>query len=215
MQGSARNLLREFEEGRLVPALAAHVGIRYRPDEEHGEIGSWRRSVPVLLGLLCDCGLGDLQVILEYQLPYSPKRVDALLCGVHPETGLPSYVLVELKQWSNAEVVRHGLVRYNGRKGQPVLHPAEQVRRYCMHLLGFVPSLARTPSCVKGLAYLHNAHRGDDWQLDDFDRDDYSGLYTADQLGDLATDLAASLQVADDAADRLVRARRAPQLGRC
>ncbi|MFJ1760327.1 DNA/RNA helicase domain-containing protein [Amycolatopsis sp. NPDC088138] len=210
MQGSARNLLREFEEGKLVPALAAHVGVRYRPDEEHGEIGAWRRSVPALLGLLCDCGLGDLQVILEYQLPYSPKRVDALLCGVHPETGLPAYVLVELKQWENAKVVGRGLVRYNKRKGQPVLHPAEQVRRYCLHLLGFVPALARTPSCVKGLAYLHNAHRGDDWQLDDFECDDYSRLYTADQLGDLATDLVTSLRAADDAADRLTRARRAP-----
>ncbi|NBH08293.1 DUF2075 domain-containing protein [Amycolatopsis sp. SID8362] len=210
VRGSARSLLREFENGKLVPALAAHVGIRYRADEQCGEIGAWRRSVPALLELLCDCALGDLQVVLEYQLPYSPKRVDAVLCGVNPETGAPSYVLVELKQWEEATVVGRALVRFNGRKGQPVLHPAEQVRRYCAHLLGFVPSLARTPSCVKGLAYLHNAHRGADWQLDDFDFDDYSRLYTADQLGDLATDLTATLAVAEDAADRLLRARRAP-----
>jgi hypothetical protein len=160
--------------------------------------------------LLCRSGLGELQVILEYQLPYSPKRVDALLCGVHPETGSPSYVLVELKQWTKADVVGRGLVRYNGRKGQPVLHPAEQVRRYCRHLLGFLPSLARTPSCVKGLAYLHNAHRAGDWQLDDFDFDDYGRLYTADQQGDLVTDLTALLDVTDGAAERLIRARRAP-----
>jgi hypothetical protein len=203
-------LLREFAEGKLVPALAAHVGVPYRAEENRGELGAWRKSVPVLLGLLCDCGLGDLQVILEYQLPYSPKRVDALLCGVHPETGSPAYVLVELKQWKKADVVGRGLVRFNGRKGQPVLHPAEQVRRYCLHLLGFTSSLARTPSCVKGLAYLHNARRDGDWQLDAFDFDDYSRLYTADQLGDLATDLTASLAVAEDAAERLTRARRAP-----
>ena len=163
-----------------------------------------------MLELLCDSGLGRLQVILEFQLPYSPKRVDALLCGVNPETGAPAYVLVELKQWEKADVVGRGLVRYNGRNGQPVLHPAEQVRRYCRHLLSFVPALARTPSCVKGLAYLHNARRADDWQLDNFDSDDYSKLYTADQSGDLATDLTESLEVSEDAAERLTAARRAP-----
>ncbi|MEU6152860.1 DUF2075 domain-containing protein [Actinosynnema sp. NPDC047251] len=210
VQGSARDLLRDYTEGKLIRALAAHVGVRNQPDEVHGQFGAWQRSVPVLLELLGDCGLADLQVILEYQLPYSPKRVDAVLCGVHPDTGSPSYVLVELKQWTNAEVVGHGLVRYNGQKGQPVLHPAEQVRQYCRHLLGFVPMLARTPSCVKGLAYLHNAHRSADWPLDRYDHDDYSQLYTADQLGDLATDLTSLLAVADDAAERLTRARRTP-----
>ncbi|MEV0679498.1 DNA/RNA helicase domain-containing protein [Actinosynnema sp. NPDC050436] len=190
--------------------MAAHVGVPYQRDEERGELGAWKRSVPALLGLLCDCGLADLQVILEYQLPYSPKRVDAVLCGVHPETGAQSYILVELKQWTTAEVVGRGLVRYNKLKGQPVLHPAEQVRRYCAHLLGFVPSLARMPSCVKGLAYLHNARRDDGWQLDDYNSDDYSRLYTVDQLGDLATDLTSFLAVADDAAERLTSARRAP-----
>lgn len=210
MRGTARALLREAEKGQLVRALAAHVGIGYRADERHGEIGAWRRSVPALLELLCDCGLSDLQVILEYQLPYSPRRVDALLCGVNPETGSPAYTLVELKQWQEATVVGRGLVRVNRGNGQPVLHPAEQVRRYCRYLLGFVPSLARTPSCVKGLAYLHNAERRDGWQLDDFEFDDYGRLYTADQLGDLATDLAASLAAEEDAAERLLRARRAP-----
>ncbi|WP_410581431.1 hypothetical protein [Amycolatopsis sp. lyj-108] len=36
--------------------------------------------------------------------------MDAILCGVHPETGKPSYVLVELKQWEKTKAAGVGLV---------------------------------------------------------------------------------------------------------
>lgn len=151
-----------------------------------------------------------------------------MLCGVHPETGRPSYVLVELKQWSHATTVAPGLVRgsrrplvdldsVKQRRRQPDLHPAEQVRRYCRYLLDFMPSLARTPGLVKGAAYLHNLHRPPEWDLDDFDFDEFGQLYTADQLADLVADLTSLLdddpQTADGAlkaARSLVEATRSP-----
>ncbi len=186
--------------------LARHTGVTYKVSEHHGEIGSWRRSLPILAEMLCAAGLGHVQVLLEYRLPYSPKRVDAVLCGVHPETKRPSYVLVELKQWSDAKAVGAGLVRVRGGRRQPYLHPAEQIRRYCRQLLDFIPAFARIPGQVKGVAYLHNAVRGKDWTLDDFEFDDFGQLYTSDLQGDLVADLWSVLDTDPRTADMAMAA---------
>lgn len=186
---TAYELREELQHERIVIELAKHVGVTYKASEQHGEIGSWRRSLPVLAEMLCAAGLGHVQVLLEYRLPYSPKRVDAILCGVHPETKRSSYVLVELKQWSDAKTVGTGLVKTRGGRRQPDLHPAEQVRRYCRQLLDFVPAFARVPGQVKGIAYMHNAVRDAEWTLDEFEYDDFGQLYTSDLQGDLLSDL--------------------------
>jgi hypothetical protein len=196
---TARNLSRADRED-LVRTLADRTGVRYlRADK--GEPGAWRNSVPLLLDLLCDAGLGHVQVLLEYRLPYSTRRVDVVLCGVHPETGQASYVLVELKQWSYMREVGSGLVLSAEKARQPDLHPAEQVRRYCRYLLDFTPSLARTPGAVRGMAYLHNLSRPVDCNSDDFGQ-----LYTADQTGDFVADLTSLLDEAPSSADGAVKA---------
>ncbi|MBW0116870.1 DUF2075 domain-containing protein [Pseudonocardia sp. KRD-169] len=140
---------------------------------------SWELSLPEFLADLQYAGLGHVEVLLEHKLPYTPKRVDALLCGVHPRTGRPSYVLVELKQWTNAESVGDDLVRVP-QYGQPVLHPAEQVRRYCQQLVDFTPMLANGHGGVWGLAYLHNAGASG-WKLSQYSIDEYGQLYTRDK----------------------------------
>ncbi|MGW5701409.1 DNA/RNA helicase domain-containing protein [Amycolatopsis japonica] len=186
---TAYDLREQLQHKRILIELSKHVGIPFRGSEESGEVGSWKRSLPVLANTLCAARLGHVQVLLEYKLPYSPKRVDAILCGVHPETGKPSYVLVELKQWEKAKATGAGLVLTPYGKKQPDLHPAEQVRRYCRQLLDFVPAFARIPGQVKGIAYMHNAVRGADWSLDEFEFDDFGQLYTSDLQADLVADL--------------------------
>jgi hypothetical protein len=193
--------LRQVDREVLVRELATRARVPYSRSEGRGELGAWRNSLPALFELLCAAGLGHVQVMLEYRLPYSPRRVDAVLCGVHPETGLPSYLLIELKQWSKPNMVAPGLVSAFAGSKQPDLHPAEQVRRYCRYLLDFTPLLARSPSQVKGMAYLHNAERSAGWNLDDFDFDDFGQLYTRDQMGDLVADLHALLDDDPDTAD--------------
>ncbi|WP_307795811.1 DNA/RNA helicase domain-containing protein [Amycolatopsis sp. 195334CR] len=186
IRGTARELRQGTAEDRLVRKLAEWTGATYSRADK-GEAGAWRNSLPVLLDLLCHAGLGHVQVLLEYRLPYCPRRVDAVLCGVRPDDGQPSYVLVELKQWSSATSAGPGLVEVPHAE-QPLLHPAEQVRRYCRYLLDYTPSLAKRPSRVKGLAFLHNAARPT-WDLADGDFGDFGQLYTADGAGDLVARL--------------------------
>jgi len=120
---------------------------------------SWDRSVPVLLNDIMEAGLGEVEVLLEHRLPLSSRRVDAILAGRHPVTGAPSYVVIELKQWSEADLFETDpkLVLIDGYGRHPRLHPVEQVRGYCEYMRDFLPALGANSDAIVGAAYLHNA----------------------------------------------------------
>ncbi|MEV7654539.1 DUF2075 domain-containing protein [Streptomyces anulatus] len=128
----------------------------YRPSDS--EARSWERSLPALLNVLLEAGLGDVTALLEYGLPLTSKRADVVLAGIHPRTGEPSYVVVELKQWSQAspEEGEPSLCRVDTYSA-PVLNPIEQVRGYCDYLVAFNGALGNHPERISGAAYLHNA----------------------------------------------------------
>src|SRR5918994_3742385 len=67
-----------------------------------GELRSWRNSLPALASLL-SAGLGGVEILIEYRLPLSSKRVDALLVGTDGRDSI-SVLVCELKQWSSAEI---------------------------------------------------------------------------------------------------------------
>jgi hypothetical protein len=152
-----------------------------------GEVNSWRSSLPAFLRDLQEAELGHVEVLLEHRLPLTPKRVDVLLCGTDPRSGRNSYVLVELKQWSNAQLRDDGLVMVP-QFGQPVLHPVDQVRGYCEYLVDFTPLLADGHAGVHGIAYLHNT-TAEGWKLRNYRVDAYGRLYTRDERAELIDEL--------------------------
>ena len=85
-------------EARLAEALRHRTGRRPSPAEAR----SWSSSLPILAQDLIDAGLDNVEVLLEHQLPLTSKRADVILAGRHPRSGAPSYIVVELKQWSDA-----------------------------------------------------------------------------------------------------------------
>ncbi|MBC3843605.1 DUF2075 domain-containing protein [Streptacidiphilus sp. 4-A2] len=154
----------------------------YRPGPS--EARSWERSIPVLAAALNDAGLGEVEVLLEYALPLNSKRADAVLAGVHPVSGEPSYVVVELKQWSQAEPRDDDPALCQvSTYAQPVLNPVEQVRRYCEYLVNFNGALADHPKRVSGVAYLHNATEFGVSGLREIELDDRGQLFTAEGRG--------------------------------
>src|SRR6478752_5835217 len=142
-------------ENRLADLLRHHTGHRPSPSEAQ----SWSGSLPILAHDLVDAGLSNVEVLVEYQLPLTSRRADVVLAGRHPKTGEPSYVVVELKQWSGVAPWEDApdLVSVPGAPGGPRLHPVVQVRRYCEYLVDFVKVLHDLPGSVAGAAYLHNA----------------------------------------------------------
>ncbi len=172
-------------------------------------------SLPVLQADLMDAGLGAVEVLVEYQLPLTSKRADVVLAGRHPQTGHPSYVVVELKQWSRATSFEGSvdLVQIDAYGGRAVAHPSIQVRDYCDYLADFTAVLADEPHHLNGVAYLHNATEraiSDLRRLPDTDR---SRLFAGDRRGALLAHLRDLLAV-DSAgapyADRLLSSRIGP-----
>ncbi len=127
-----------------------------RPSES--EKRSWKVSLNELSNLLVETGLGEISMLLEYQLPYSSKRIDAVLIGSDPKNGDPSIIAIELKQWTEAESIEqsHELLKIGAYGNRPILHPASQVKKYCEYLLDFNRFASHDDSNVYGVAYLHN-----------------------------------------------------------
>ncbi|MCR3749620.1 DUF2075 domain-containing protein [Lentzea californiensis] len=213
---SAEALLADALADRLHTVLAEQARIQFEAGVGNGEVRSWRNSLPAFLSDLVDAGLGHVEVLLEHKLPHSPMRVDVVLCGQHPGHGAPSYVLVELKQWSKAEPYGEDLVRID-HYTQPVLHPVEQVRRYCEYLVDSTPALAEQPDSVHGVAYLHNAREAGVWRISQYAVDEFGELYTLDSKSKLVDRLRALLDRdsatrdgARQAADEFLGMRHAP-----
>ena len=145
-------------EAHLADRLAEQMTITVGQRPSPGERRSWERSLPALAADLNDAGLGGVEMLLEYQLPLTSKRADVVLAGTSARTGDPAYLVVELKQWSDASRFEDSdvLVSVPG-YGRPVTHPLDQVRGYCEYLEDFAAVLADRPESVAGVAYLHNA----------------------------------------------------------
>jgi hypothetical protein len=210
VSGSVTELRQRMDDGTLVRDLVRATGSWQPVNAETGEVGAWRNSLPILLDVMRRAGLPNVQVVLEHRLPYSPKRIDAVLCGLAPDTGEPSYMLVELKQWSAPITAEAGGFRVRGLDSLQ-LHPSEQVFRYGQQLLDFYPDLGRNPHRVRGIAYLHNATDGECAALNrtKFTEQDY--LVTRSRTGalekalrrvlDATADIAANQRVAKELLD--------------
>ncbi|MFF6977164.1 DNA/RNA helicase domain-containing protein [Streptomyces sp. NPDC008343] len=183
----------------------------YRPSM--AEARSWDRSIPALIDALLDAGLGQVEVLLEFGLPLTSKRADAVLAGVHPRTGEPSYVVVELKQWSEAHPDDEDpLLCILDDYPRPILNPIEQVRGYCDYLVAFNGALARHPERISGVAYLHNATAFGVSGLDEVELSERGRMFTADRRGDFLAYLQSKLSTASGAkaADELLLAKVQP-----
>lgn len=142
---------------KLVSALTEQFFYEFGYHPSKAEVRSWERSLGVLVSDLEDAGLDDAEMLIEYRLPLTRKRAGVVVCGHNPKTGEPSYVVVELKQWTKASMVdgTDDVVYLDG-VGER-LHPVDQVEKYCTHLADFIASLGGSTEQLAGAAYLHNA----------------------------------------------------------
>jgi hypothetical protein len=204
---SAAGLLRLATEGSLADRVAEQVWM-----SGHGvspaERNSWSRSLSILAQDLADAGLDDVEVLVEYQLPLTSRRIDAVLAGIHPKTGEDSFVVIELKQWSYATRYEDSdtLVDVEHAAG-PRLHPGIQVGDYCQYLIDFLGLLAEHGNQVRGAAYLHNAVDRDIAELLERPVTEQSRIFTKQRRGDFLDYLRASLDTCKrgaPAADRFL-----------
>jgi DUF2075 family protein len=208
----------EFIERCQQDALADDLAARYRQARlgrlESAEIRSWRNSLPALGRVLDEAGLRHVEVLIEYQLALSSLRADVVLAGWHPHTSQPSYVIVELKQWTHARALSDTedlCLPGTGNNNRAFLHPVAQVRRYCQYLQDFTTVLDGEPDAVAGVAYLHNATTGVA-ELLALEPDHHGRLFTHSTRDELISYLQSRLSPARGtvAADELIDSPLAP-----
>ncbi|MFE8978117.1 DNA/RNA helicase domain-containing protein [Streptomyces cyaneofuscatus] len=210
---SAAAVAAECLSGSLFLRLAEQFVHMHGHKPSASEARSWERSIPALANALIEAGLDRVEVLLEYGLPLNSKRADAVLAGVDPTTGEPSYVVVELKQWSSAEPDDEdpALCRIDSHS-RPLLHPVDQVRAYCEYLVSFNGALADHPHRINGAAYLHNATEFGVAGLFETEQNAYGQLFIGARRGEFITYLRTKLGQASgaDAADQLLAGRVGP-----
>lgn len=205
---SVAGVLAQIAANTLVPTMTEQFAFAYGYRPSPAEQRSWERSLSVLTGDLHDAGLDRVEMLLEYQLPLTSRRVDALLCGVHPRTRETSYVVVELKQWSHAAPVEgtDDVVLDDGRGRR--LHPGAQVAGYCDYIADFNAALGGTTDRLSGVAYLHNADDDGIAGLWDYAQSRTSRMFTGQRRGEFLAFLKSALapDAGADAADALLNA---------
>jgi hypothetical protein len=99
----------------------------------------------------------DHGILLEFQLPMSSRRIDALMTG-HGHDGRPGAVIVELKQWDDVEpstVPECVGVRYGGRI-RDTLHPSAQAGGYRQYLVDSHAAFTTEGVRLDACAFLHD-----------------------------------------------------------
>ena len=123
-----------------------------------GEVRSWKNSLAYMDRVLSDPDIpDDCGVAIEYQIPQSGKRLDFILTGLGPEA-TEYAILIELKQWSEAELSdMDGVIRspFNG-KLQNTPHPSYQAWSYASLLQHFNETIEEERIRLQPCAYLHN-----------------------------------------------------------
>ena len=198
----------------LVEKLAAQMLFQMGNSPSPAERRSWENSLIEISELFIQCGLGDVNLLVEYQLPYSSKRIDVIALGSSPKNETPTVIAIELKQWSNASLIEGALdsLKIDSYGNTPILHPAVQVSRYCEYLSDFNRYVSHENTNLFGIAYLHNWMDTNNSALDLIQPTSHGMLFTGNQKNKLKEFLTARIspKFSDQVTDDFLNSRIAP-----
>jgi len=157
----------DFNADVIRSVLADKLAEKYRNYYQQGvgesEYRAWQQSSHYLKNSFESATLTDNRLVIEYELPYSSRRIDVLLFG-SDSADKDSIVLIELKQWSNYSVrdaPAEGNIKVDyGRFIKEVAHPSCQVEGYHFDLQDFLKVFEdRNPPDLSSCSYCHNYAR--------------------------------------------------------
>ncbi|MDZ7683876.1 MAG: DUF2075 domain-containing protein [Gammaproteobacteria bacterium] len=146
-------------EDRILDAFERELG----RSTGRSEIESWKNSMIYMNNALTGAGIPhDAGVAIEYRIPQSSKRIDFILTGLD-EAGRDTAVIVELKQWSEANATEKDAVVETvvGRGMREFPHPSYQAWTYAALIRDFNESAHDGKIDLRPCAYLHNMEAGD------------------------------------------------------
>ncbi len=142
-------------DDEIEKAFVNTVANRVNPNEKR----SWRNSMQYMHTLLNSSNIPrNTGVAIEFVVPPTSKRIDFMLSGYDDE-GNHSIVIIELKQWDEAEKVdsMKDIVRtYVGGAKREVTHPSYQAWTYAVLLEDYNQFIQENNIDIYPCAYLHN-----------------------------------------------------------
>jgi len=152
---------RDVDENKIVDSIqeqfAAKIGHRESPSERM----SWRNSLRCMEAVLRNAQIADdCGVLIEYVIPNTSNRVDFIITG-EDESGDQNYIVVELKQWEEAEAtdINNIVTTFVGRGKRNVPHPSCQADSYNRSMKNMNEGIYDSHICGYACAYLHNYHK--------------------------------------------------------
>jgi len=122
------------------------------------EVRSWDNSMQYMYRILMDQSIpSDSGVAIEFNIPYSSKRVDFIITG--KDDVKESVVIVELKQWEEVERVvgKEAIVKtYLGGRIRETAHPSYQAWSYSSLIKDYNENVQKNNIELYPCAYLHN-----------------------------------------------------------
>lgn len=144
-------LIDEKIDSLIFEKLGHHTG--------ESEIRSWQNSLHRMSEILDDPAIpDDAGIAVEYNVPYTPKRVDMIISG-RTEDYHNSAVVIELKQWESVEKVdgMDAIVRtLLGGGMRSVTHPSYQVWSYVQMISDYNASVQDECISLNPCTFLHN-----------------------------------------------------------
>ncbi len=163
------NIVKEFKEDVAQNKIADKISNKYQEYYKRrankSEVRSWINSLNFIKNVLEYAPIEENKIIVEYELPYSEKRIDVLLFGKDKE-GNDNIVVIELKQWSNESIEdseNEGNIKVDyGKFKKESPHPSLQVEGYYWHLKDFLTVFDEKPKIfLSACVYCHNYNRGE------------------------------------------------------
>lgn len=138
--------------GKIKEALLAAFDWEKIKDNEET---SWINSMQFMGNVIRNASIADdCGILIEYNLPSTSLRVDFIIAG-KDEGGKSSFIIVELKQWKEAQsTTKDGIVNTTYFGNTP--HPSYQAYSYKLYLKDFNENVYNTSLQAYSCAYLHN-----------------------------------------------------------
>jgi DUF2075 family protein len=159
-QAVKRRFLDDRENNDIEDIIASNylkLTGRYAPDAEWR---SWKASLGEMDRVLRDPAIPDNTGIgIEFGIPQTSKRIDFMISG-KGDNGRQNLIIVELKQWSKAELSdKDGIIiarRGGTAPARAGTHPCYQAWSYAALLEGFNEAVYERNVALRPCAYLHN-----------------------------------------------------------
>ncbi len=160
-RNSAEAFIRDTDENQIAREIESAYVQHLRRKPHYAERTAWINSMQFMERIIRNARVpGDCGILIEYKIPSTSKRIDFIIAG-HDDSGVENFIIVELKQWSDAEASdKPDLVRtILGGGRQETIHPSYQAFSYRQFLMDMNEAIYSGDIRGHSCAYLHNYHR--------------------------------------------------------